>query len=157
MQLDNFDGDLYNLIPEARDLLEPIAHITFLTHGSADRDGNLSHPSVWNHALGMIAFFGISSPQKPDYFHTLDPVIKCPADYALRSAFVQNYAIMFRQILLYNGSFINNDYFDLLFHARGIKALDPNRKLEIENQFLRDFETAKMLLLAELDPQEFHA
>ena len=94
MWCDTFDLDLYKVLPEARDILAPVKDVKLYTYGHKT-DGLLNHPSVWNHYMGMVAFFGlIPTHVKPEAFYTDDELVSCTFEEAVRDCWPHNYAIL---------------------------------------------------------------
>lgn len=53
---DAFDMDLLKVIPEAADILAPVANIVLEVAGRPDKNGKLNHPTVWNGDRAMVGF-----------------------------------------------------------------------------------------------------
>ena len=126
MWCDNFDGDLYKLVPQARDALALMADVTLWTYGSVWTDGRLNHPSVWNSYIGSVAFFGLHDHDfNPGANYTTEPLIECTFEEACRSGWVQSWTLILRGHPLIN--FGHGDMrlpFDaLLWHARGLRRI----------------------------------
>lgn len=141
MWCERFDGDLYRLVPEARAIVAPVAGFPLVTNGRLT-DGALNHPSVWNHELGMIAWFaetdqapGWTGPGKvaPEVFWTHEPLVACTFEQAVRDCWVHHYAIVLvgtgsmnhAPTVIWNTSRMGWVLTDLLFHARGIRMMEP--------------------------------
>ncbi len=127
MWCDDFDGDLYALVPQARDALAEMGHTVLWTHGSVWTDGRLNHPACWNTGLGLAAWFGlVEHGFKPAGFWTNEPLVECTFEEACRSGWVQGWALILRERPLVH--FGRDDFrqaFDaLLWHARGIRRID---------------------------------
>lgn len=174
--LDQFDGDLYNLIPGLKDRLAPLAKLPLLTHGTNYAESDyLNHPTVWHQSTGLTAFYGIQEPVRPAYCYTDYAPIQCNAEQLLRLAFCKNFSIVFyleishqrrfswekssaRYLdfhnyvsfiaglkitdsavfaLIYDGSRHWNEFIDLLYHARGIRAMLQERKDKIQIEIIK--------------------
>lgn len=94
MWCDNFDLDLYKVLPEAQEILAQVADVKLYTHGD-QKDGALNHPSCWNYYLGMVAFFGfIPTHIKPESFYTDKEVVACTFEQAVRDCWPHNYTVL---------------------------------------------------------------
>ena len=93
MWCDGLDIDLYALVPSARQVLLPVADVALMTHGRT-QDGALDHPAVWNGPLGLMAYFGFDSPDKPGSMYTDCPVVVCTFEEVIRDCWLHHYVIM---------------------------------------------------------------
>lgn len=98
---DDFDMDLPKVIPDARDRLGKFAELELVTHGH-ETYGRLNHPSVWNHPLGSVSFFGRGSPHKPPEYWTNHPLVKCTLWEAVRDAWVHSNVILFESFPIWS-------------------------------------------------------
>lgn len=89
---DDFDVDLPKVIPGAREALGDLADLELVTHGGTTH-GRLNHPSVWNHNLGSISFFGTNTPCKPNGFWTNAGTVRCALWEAIRDAWCHHNVI----------------------------------------------------------------
>jgi hypothetical protein len=120
MWYDDFDMDLAKVIPDAMQVIAPVANVKLVTHGKPDKEGKLNHPCVWN-GFHLMAFFGLDrEPQpffKPDMYWTSDPLICCTFEEAVRDCWPHQYAIMV------NGQMVwvpePQDFEAIMFHVRG--------------------------------------
>ncbi|HVX30142.1 MAG TPA: hypothetical protein VHA53_06640, partial [Nitrolancea sp.] len=99
---DDFDMDLPRVIPGSRELLGELADVRLVTCGIPDRDrGNLNHPHVWNHDIGMIAFFGFKSAARPAMYiaggHRSAEHLPCSVWQAFRDAWAHQYVMLVEQ------------------------------------------------------------
>jgi hypothetical protein len=122
---DDFDMDLTNCIPNIQQILDTVKGVRLVTHGGADKDGVLNHPSCWNTSAGLAAFFEFdrNDPEqmvKPQSYWTDDPVVKCSGDELLRDWWPHNYNIVVdgHEILRMNDT-IFRDFQTVMFHNRG--------------------------------------
>lgn len=108
MWCDNFDLDLYKLVPEAREALAPVANVQLVTIGGKWMDGRLNHPSVWNGGKGMVAFFAFGDENtpidqiKPEACWSNEQRVACTFEEAVRDCWLHNYEILVR---MPNGTF----------------------------------------------------
>jgi hypothetical protein len=98
---DDFDGDLYRLVPEAKDLrsLQQYGPVPLYTYGFTGRENRvLSHPAVWNTCGAM---FWTIPPQHERNEHgwvsisghvTDDRLLEITTEIAVRDAWVHGYA-----------------------------------------------------------------
>lgn len=94
MWCDNFDLDLYKVLPEAHEILAPVKDVKLYTHGRKTH-GTLNGPSCWNHYLGLVAFFGfIPTHIKPEAFWTDSGVVACTFEEAVRDCWCHTYAVV---------------------------------------------------------------
>lgn len=93
MWCDDFDMDLPKVIPDAETLLGDMAGVTLFTHGNLTH-GTLNHPTVWNHDLGLVAFFGFAEPRKPAAFYTNKPLVECTFLEAVRDAWAHSFVML---------------------------------------------------------------
>ena len=91
---DDFDMDFPKIFPEARRLMGDLGDLDLVTVGTADKNGRLNHPSVWNGDHAMLAFFGFKSPAR-DLFYASPRAqeIRCTAWEAFRDAWPHGYLI----------------------------------------------------------------
>lgn len=151
---DDFDGDLYRLIPEAEELIAPLSKIYLSTHGKAYPDGRLQSPAVWNHPRGFIAFFGIAGTGKPEQFWTNDPIIRCSAEDAIRICFVSSYMIHCFGFVVFDGFSTRNEFNDLLFDQRGIFPIAQARRLAIKTHILKQLAYSVFLFRENIKPYQ---
>lgn len=115
---DDFDMDLPKVIPDAKELLGPHAHIELVTHGGTTH-GRLNHPTCWNHDLGSVALFGRQSPWKPAAFYTPEPLVKCTLWEAIRDAWVHDVVIVFEaRTPIWDGGKTRAEFEPLMSHMR---------------------------------------
>ena len=135
MELSDFDMDLYNVLPEAQDMIAPVANVMLMTNGSL-RDGKLSHPSVWNGDKTMLAFFDfapeIVMPQHriaPRPYSTSEPAIKCSFEETMRDCWIHDYAIYLqkgdRWGLIWDSFQLMRLFDTLMGHIRGYNKREP--------------------------------
>lgn len=116
---DDFDADLYNVVPEARAVLAPVAEVKLFTRGHAT-NGRLNHPTVWNHDLGFIAFFSFGGEPRPsEAFYTTDPIVECTFAEAVRDAFVHGISMVLEKKVIFHAGALAQDYSALLYNHRG--------------------------------------
>lgn len=126
---DDFDMDLPKVIPGAKSLLGGYADMSLVTHGHQTH-GRLNHPTVWNHELGMVAFFGRGTPMKPASFYTDSPFVRCTLWEAIRDAWVHDVVIIFERLTpIWDGLRTRENFDPLMGHLRGHAKL---RETEVE-------------------------
>lgn len=139
MWYDDFDADLYRVVPEAEAVLKPVKDIRLMTNGIPDENGKLNLPSVWNDKRGVWAFFvkaddAISSSAKiaPDPYLTDSPVIICTLEEAIRDCWPHQYAIRIPSptkepiwLTLWDSLFLVREFEILMAQARGWANLSP--------------------------------
>ena len=118
---DDFDMDLPKIIPSARETLGDRASIEMVTTGTPDeRTGRLNHPAVWNHAQGMVAFFGFRSPRRPPGMVAPGAGdIRCTAWEAFRDAWPHGYLMIVEGTLVWNTFGLQDSFATIMFHLRG--------------------------------------
>lgn len=120
MWCDGFDMDLPKIVPEAKAALGELAVLDLLTYGHTTH-GRLNHPSVWNHSLGMVAFFW--RPTRPTckpagYYTGNDAPVPCTLWEAIRDAWVHDFVLIFEHDPVWDGD--TREHFDpLMWHIRG--------------------------------------
>lgn len=102
MWSDKFDLDLYNLLPETKQILAPVENMHLYTRSSLARDGvTWSHPTIWNSDYGSIAYFGFlpkdgklpeTGPQPSSYWSD-EPIVRLTAAEAIRDCWLHTYCI----------------------------------------------------------------
>jgi hypothetical protein len=117
---DDFDLDLPKVIPDARACLGYLAELELVTHGH-ETHGRLNHPSVWNHELGSVSFFGRGNPHKPDGYWTRDPIVRCTLWEAVRDAWCHDNVILVESVPVLYGQWIHFE--PLMWHTRKWRAL----------------------------------
>jgi hypothetical protein len=120
---DDFDMDLPKVIPAARDALGDVAELSLVTHGHVTH-GRLNHPSVWNHSLGSVAFFGRSSPMKPASYWTDDPLVPCTLWEAIRDVWSHDFVLLLEHNPVWNHpEMYNQHFYPLMSNLRGWSSL----------------------------------
>lgn len=124
MWYDDFDIELYRVVPDAQRLIAPVAHVPLRTVGHPCRKtGRLNHPSLWNGDHGMLAFFGCrllgQRHWKPPHFYTSAPVIDCTFEEAIRDTWVHSCLMLVDGYVVWNSWSLQRDFEVLMWHARG--------------------------------------
>lgn len=129
MWCDNFDLDLYKVLPEAREVLAPVKDVKLYTHGR-ETHGTLNGPSCWNDYSGMIAFFGLLPTHiKPEGFWTDSGVVACTFEEAIRDCWPHSYTMLLSIFVPGSGTQcvpiwnngspeLRTDFQTLMFHTR---------------------------------------
>lgn len=116
---DDFDADLYKVVPGAKAILTPVANVKLFTRGHIT-NGRLNHPTVWNHEMGYIAFFSFGGEPRPsETFHSFDPIIECTFAEAVRDAFVHGITMVLEKKVIFHAGALARDYSALLYNHRG--------------------------------------
>jgi hypothetical protein len=122
MWCDDFDADLYRVVPEAERLIAPVAHVEMRTVGHTTH-GRLNSPSRWNHYYAMIAFFGCrllgQRHWKSDFYSSRDPVVECTFEEAIRDTWVHGCVAIVDGHRLWNTWKLQRSFDVLMYHARG--------------------------------------
>lgn len=125
---DDFDMDLFKVIPAAEAILAGARAIRMVTFGGLT-NGRLNHPACWNGMDGFCAFFGMPGiPQlawlPPGYVTSNETLVECNGEEALRDWWPHSY------IMYLNGFAVTpklNDYYDvfskLMWHIRRVEVL----------------------------------
>lgn len=112
---DDFDMDLPKVIPDAKALLGELADLKLVTTGH-ETYGRLNHPSVWNHDLGVVAFFGRPGRfQRHSSFVSGSPDVRCTLWEALRDAWSHDYAILLEGVQVW--PYGTYEHFEPLMYA----------------------------------------
>lgn len=149
MWCDNFDGDLYKLVPQAREAIALMAEVTLWTYGSVWTDGRLNHPSCWNTDLGLAAWFGLTDHGfKPGAFWTNEPLIECTFEEACRSGWVQGWALILlgRPLANFGHDDMRRPFDALLWHARGLRKIAHDEVVAYQHLVAGNFKHIAALL-----------
>lgn len=124
MWYDDFDAELYKVVPEAERLIAPVADVAMRTTCTPCRaTGRLNSPCMWNGYHGMIAFFGCKllgvRHWKPESHWTSAPVVECTFEEAFRDTFVHECLAYVDGRVLWNTWKLRADFMTLMYHARG--------------------------------------
>lgn len=130
---DDFDMDLPKVIPDARDRLGEHAELELVTHGH-ETHGRLNHPTVWNHYLGAVSFFGRGSPHKPEHYWTSDPLVSCTLWEAVRDAWVHDNVILLEGSPIWRSQW--RHFQPLMWAVRGWRPL-PAGLIEMHQDAVR--------------------
>lgn len=147
---DDFDMDLPKIIPEARERLGKYADLELVTHGHTTH-GRLNHPSVWNHSLGSVAWFGRRTPMKPAEYVTFDPIVRCTLWEAIRDVWSHDFVLLFEHDPIWNHPEMYNEHFyPLMSHIRKWTELPEKDVREHKLCVLDAIAQTRMLLHAHL-------
>lgn len=162
MWCDDFDGDLFKLIPDARAILAPIAQVPLYTHGDTTGDA-INHPCVWNSYAGMTAYFGTDLENiKPSAYYTDKPIVPCTVEQAIRDCWVHHFQIAIcrrqerpgRSELSYwsllDGNRWQNAMMQLLMDARGAMPLEEHNARRLREMVLNMLRSAVSMAQANL-------
>jgi hypothetical protein len=119
---EDWDGDLLKIIPQAAEIIAPVADVKLVTFGSVDDRGRLRHPSTWNGYDGSLAFFDFDAEpptvSKPEEFHTEQPIVRCTALEAFCDAWMHHYVLFIRQKSVWDTFTLRNLMMNLVMDAR---------------------------------------
>jgi hypothetical protein len=121
-RLEDWDGYLLKLVPQAAGIIAPVAEVKLITHGSMDEEGRLRHPSVWHSYSGMVAFFDFDEEgagvRKPQEFWTDEPIVHCSLLEAFSSAWAHHYILHLREQAVWDMFRLQTLMMNLLMDAR---------------------------------------
>jgi hypothetical protein len=135
MWCDDFDMDLYKVLPDAKRLLEPVANLRLYTTGHMT-DGALNHPSTW----GIRAYFGFRLSEElpargcqPEGHWTDSPVIGCTVEEAFRDVWPHTLIMIVEGYEVWNAHALWTQFERLMSSLRGwqqydAELLDMDRK-----------------------------
>lgn len=151
MWCDDFDMDLPKVVPAARKALGEIGDLELHTYGHVT-GGKLNHPSVWNHSLGMVAFFGRPGRVgKPASYYTNDPLVPCTLWEALRDAWCHNFVLLFENDPVWHGEQAWPIFERLMYHTRGWSKVTEREAEELRMQALDMIVQTDMLVRRRID------
>jgi len=86
---DDFDADLYQTVPEIREVLAPFESILLHTRGHST-NGRLNHPAAFNsHLGGLVSFFTFPGKEPhPTRYDKTSPIVECTFAEAIRDCWV---------------------------------------------------------------------
>lgn len=161
MWYDDFDMELYKVIPEAKEVLAPVADLRLMTTGRPDSNGKLNHPTVWNGANTMLAFFdvpptgvdalavGLSLKAAPAEYWTDDPTVICSMGEAVRDCWVHHYSILVPDsrarsgwLSLWDGLRLHREFEFLMYHLRGWRKQPEGDVADARECVLKSLKTA---------------
>lgn len=147
MWCDGYDLDLFALVPEARAALAPAHGIILYTHGGTF-EGTLNHPSCWSGPRGAsICFFGFASPEKPDFFYTWDPVVRCTWEQVTRDLWDHQLTMLLHGEPLWNAERLEQSFTRLMDHTRGYHSLPDHQVAHIRARVVANLRGATHRLL----------
>jgi hypothetical protein len=130
-----FDGDLFTLLPRAREILAGILCEPIITTGSYHPGHGIS-ADVWNHKKGFIAFYGFRGPCRPAVYVSSKPIIDCIFEQAIRDCWINGYILMIDRRFIFDGCTAAGPFMQLLQDKRGISKLTPGRRHELRMMIL---------------------
>ncbi len=131
MWYDDFDADLYKVVPSAEKLLAPVADVQMQTSGHPDRvTGRLNAPDLWNGYDGMLAFFRLEKPMvlrawKSDFYAGSKTMVACTFEEAIRDTWVHSCILHVDGIPIWNSSCLQRDFDALMYDVRGWDLTTP--------------------------------
>lgn len=146
MWCDNFDLDLYKVIPAARDVLAPLAGVHLHTHASV-HNGQMNHPACWNTNRGLAAFFGFQPAGiKPEAYWTNDAILACTFEEAIRDCWVHTYCLTImaagRFHAIWDSQLVTDEFWALMGHVRKYKPLTDEVAQQMREHVLTSLVTA---------------
>lgn len=145
MWCDDFDADLFKVVPHADAILAPVADVPLWTYGNKDSNGELAHPAVWNGYRSMLAFFTLHPDRDPrpgDFYYVgNDPLIRCTFAEAARDCYVHNYALIVNGTIVLDTTHITNSlFYPLMADVRGWDRLGEQQRRSIRRRVRRRLE-----------------
>lgn len=135
MWCDDFDMDLFRVLPEARELLAPVAAVELCTHGGETR-GKLNHPSAWSHNAGLVAFFGFKDPHKPAFYSTQHPIVRCTFEEAVRDLWSHALLMLVEGQPVWDSQRVQGEFNLLMYHLRGWTVRDEQEVAQAKARVL---------------------
>lgn len=147
---DDFDGDLFRLLPAAEGIIAPIAHHKLWTYGGVT-NGRLNHPACWHTTRGLTAFFthveGIDPRPSRAYYAGEDKaLVECTVEEFFRDLMVHQLVVELRgpspAVAVFDFTTLLSDYHAMLFfHRRWPNSDDKSATAARERteRHLRDF------------------
>lgn len=147
MWYDDFDAELYKVVPDAERLIAPVASVVMRTTCTPDRTTDrLNSPTMWNGDFGMIAFFGCrllgQRHWKPEGYWTNQPVIECTFEEAIRDTWVHECLAYVDGRVLWNTWRLRNDFMTLMYHLRGWCGTTADEAASARRRVLREIARA---------------
>jgi len=119
---EDWDGDLLKIVPEAAEIIAPVAGVKLVTYGSVDDQARLRHPSTWNGYDGSLAFFDFDAEppavSKPEEFLTDQPIVRCTMLEAFCDAWMHHYVLLLRQAPVWSAFALRTLILNLIMDAR---------------------------------------
>lgn len=143
---DDFDMDLPKVIPEAKAQLGELADLELVTYGHTTF-GRLNHPAIWNHSLGLVAFFGRPGRSFIDshYAHG-DGLVHCTLWEAVRDAWVHDNVIVFEFDPVLDAGALFAHFEPLMWHIRKWGEIDEKSVAEHKARVLQAIGQCAMLV-----------
>lgn len=123
MWCDDFDADLFKVIPEARGVLAPVRDVKLFTHSSLT-NGKINCPSCWHTNMGLAAFFGFRDAAKPEHYSASHPLVPCTFEEAVRDLWVHGGVMLVERRCVWDASDEQRRMMTLMYHVRGVAVLD---------------------------------
>jgi hypothetical protein len=118
---DDFDGDLYRLLPEVEEFVAPAAAIRMWTYSGLTH-GRINCPTAWHTARGLTSFFTLVEGRdpRPDrrYYVGTDEPVECTGEEFFRDLLSHGHIAVVDNVVVDFGR-LQASYFALLFHVRG--------------------------------------
>lgn len=154
---DDFDMDLPKIIPEARERLGEYADLELVTT-SHTTHGRINCPCVWNHSLGMVAFFGRPGRLYRDpSFVTNRPEVRCTLWEAIRDVWSHDFVLVFEFNPIWNHpEMYNAHFYPLMAHIRKWTELPEKDVREHKLCVLDAIAQTRMLLNGHLTQERLH-
>jgi hypothetical protein len=115
---DDFNMDLIKVFPDFVESIADIESVGLVTHGGTSY-GRLNHPSSWNDYKGPIAFFGFSTPDKPDSFYTSSPVVECTFLEMLRDCWAHSLYVYLCEKPFWDAWMLQTRFTRIMYDIRG--------------------------------------
>ncbi len=144
MWYDDFDCELYKIVPEAERIIAPVAAIELETTGQRDtRTGRLNHPTSWNGDCGLISFFarvkyGMAIWQRPSFYYTSAPPIRCTFEEAIRDVFVHGLQMGVDGRLVFDAGRLWKPFETLLWATRKWREVGADEQAAARREVLQE-------------------
>lgn len=120
MWCDDFDIDLYRVMPELREVLALAEGVKLYTHGHTT-DGKLNHPTCWNDYEGSVCFFGFDPRTigKPESYWTDSPVVECTWPEVVRDLWCHHLVMILCGVKFWDARGLIGAFNAIMYDERG--------------------------------------
>lgn len=156
---ESFDFDLLKLVPQAEEILRPIAEIELVTVGYLSDAHEFAGASVWNGDRGFIAVFGFAdSPSfqwKPEAYEPGYPLVYCTALEMFCDAWAKGYTAYVNRAKIWSGYKYSGALQRLMYQARGYAPLSNQVAEELRNTIANSLKRAVLSLEIRQEQYEY--